>query len=217
MTLLTSGRRGFTLIELLTVIAIVGILLVLAIPAFNSLGKASKMQAGVRQISNALNLARQYAITHRTTTRVVFPHDATGSRPEWAYRAFSIIASNRTLVEYTRQNGLANPGTFCWEYISKWEVLPEGIVLSNSVNTLLGPEAFPFPGTSNTLAGTLTYIQFGPTGAAFSSDRTKRQIFLGEGFILGTTSFMASNSSNSSMVATATVDNLIGRVTISRP
>jgi prepilin-type N-terminal cleavage/methylation domain-containing protein len=61
-----SNERAFTLIEMIAVIVIIGIIVAVGIPAMTSLTRAAGLQGGVRQIMNAAQLTRQFAITHRT-------------------------------------------------------------------------------------------------------------------------------------------------------
>src|ERR1035438_4660881 len=71
--MMKSRRDGFTLIEMLTVIVIIAVILGIGVPAFTNLMKSGGLSGASREVANTLGLARQYAITHRTTTRVVFP------------------------------------------------------------------------------------------------------------------------------------------------
>ncbi len=75
-------KAGFTLIEMLTVIVIIVIVLSIGVPAFTSLMKSGGLSGASREIANSLGLARQYAITHRTVTRVVFPYSGTVVTPQ---------------------------------------------------------------------------------------------------------------------------------------
>jgi len=64
-------RTGaFTLIEMIAVIVIIGIIIGIGIPAMSTLTRAAGLQGGVRQVMNAAQLARQFAITHRTPTEL---------------------------------------------------------------------------------------------------------------------------------------------------
>ncbi len=67
-------QLGFTLTELLITVAILGIGLAVAIPAFTSLTKKDKLQSQSSEIQTALNYARNEAI--RLNDNVVFCHSA---------------------------------------------------------------------------------------------------------------------------------------------
>jgi prepilin-type N-terminal cleavage/methylation domain-containing protein len=63
-------ERAFTLIELIAVIVIIGLIVAVGIPAMSGLTRSAGLQGGVRQISNAGQLARQLAITQRKITEL---------------------------------------------------------------------------------------------------------------------------------------------------
>ena len=90
-----SLRRGFTLVELLVVMGIMAILVLSAGPMFKGLTSSSGMQGATMQLRTTLSLARQWAITHRETTYVVFPltdSSPTGltSRASRAYNVYTV-------------------------------------------------------------------------------------------------------------------------------
>lgn len=164
-------RNGFTLAEILTVLVIIAIVLSIAIPAVTNLTKASALNYAAREVSNAMSLARQYAITQRTTTRVVFPYDGTGAlnHPDMWYHTYAVMANPTPTVPTG------------WKYVTKWEYLPAGVVFLrdplptapsvvgalNNPNSLAYQVNLPFPDTAvPTDLGTLSYIEFAPTGAA---------------------------------------------------
>ena len=69
---------GFTLVELLVVIAIIVLLSVLAMPAISSLVASGNMTRNVSELSDTLELARQYATANNTYVWVAF-YSSTGT------------------------------------------------------------------------------------------------------------------------------------------
>jgi type IV fimbrial biogenesis protein FimT len=64
------NKRGFTMIELIVVVALIGIIMVLAMPAFLSYWRTSTLRAGAEEFAAALNGARQIAIKENQTVCV---------------------------------------------------------------------------------------------------------------------------------------------------
>jgi prepilin-type N-terminal cleavage/methylation domain-containing protein len=209
-----SARAAFTLIELLVVIVIVGILVAVTIPAVSTLLKSGGLSASTRHVANALSLARQYAITHRTITRVVFPYSGTAgtNRAPW-YQSFAVIDMGQT------------------NYLTKWELLPAGAVFVDDNLALglttprpcldnLSREYLPFPNTNVGNSATLAFIEFRPTGAASASPAGGASVLtITEGFMNGTAVTPTSKTPTNTIanMATITVDNLVGRIAATRP
>jgi type II secretory pathway pseudopilin PulG len=190
---------------MLVVIVIVGIMLALTLPAVNNLMKSGGVSAASRHVSNSLNLARQYAITHRTRTRVVFPYIATPANSQAPqYLSYTVLAYNSSVV--------VGGG---WQYVGKWEVLPLGVVFLNgnvlgsgSLDNLPNDATMLFPNTATGVATPLAFIEFGPTGAASQAYTLTCQ----EGLMNG-----AGNPKPTSANASQyTVDNIIGRIKVTR-
>lgn len=106
--------RGFSLIELLTVIGVIVILMAFIVPAVSNFGRATGLTSAGNMVTHLTALARQTAISKSTLTALVMLGDQ-GTPAD--YRAF-------TVLEYTAGQG--------WSQISKWEILPEGIVVDRS-------------------------------------------------------------------------------------
>ena len=76
-------QAGFTLLEMLTVLAIVGIFVLIAIPALKGYNQSTGIRASAKQIAGDLWLARQKAITTST------PHSIRFESGESSYTLFS--------------------------------------------------------------------------------------------------------------------------------
>ena len=220
-------RISFTLVEMLAVVVIIGMLVVAGIPAFMRISTAGSLNSSLRQVSNALALARQYAITQRTTTRVIFPSKYTTDNANgrgWTnmtYVSFAVISSNRAVS-----------GAAAWTYISKWEYLPMGSVFfRHNDSPLQNPKLEYLASDSNvpTNSGgssgiTMNYIEFQPTGAA--SAVCTYPLIIREGFVTNTVAGGGNptygqngpgvNANTPNNVGTITVDNLIGHISVTR-
>jgi prepilin-type N-terminal cleavage/methylation domain-containing protein len=167
-----SQRKGFTLLELLIVIGIMGLMLAVGIPAFESFSKRS-MNSASPALMSTLRLARQHAITHRRYVWVVFPDAGSGNgqggvlnyndeEVELALRSFAVI-----------EGDINNQPD---EYITEWKYLPQGIYFddkltkSNSVFKSYdsgGTTAYyPFPNSTSSDQN-MPAIQFRPNGRAY--------------------------------------------------
>ena len=115
---------GFTLIELLTVIVIAGIMMGIGVLSFTRLSKGTKLQTAGSNLVNTMEMARQYAITHRVTTLVVFPLDrsqpTTNIAPPYISYAVAVTPDGNS--------GEDEINTNC-TYLTDWRKLPDGIVL----------------------------------------------------------------------------------------
>jgi len=217
-------RISFTLVEMLAVVVIIGMLVVAGIPAFMRISTAGSLNSSLRQVSNAMSLARQYAITQRTNTRVIFPSKLTTdnvngrSFTNTAYVSFAVLSSNRAV------NGVG-----AWTYISKWEYLPVGSVFFYpTILTIVGKldklaSDINIPTTNGATSGiTMNYIEFQPTGAV--SVMCANPLVIREGFVAnsmggGVPIYTQGGPGGANVpinVGTITADTLIGHIKVTR-
>jgi prepilin-type N-terminal cleavage/methylation domain-containing protein len=229
-----NKQRGFTLVEMLAVLVIMGLLIIFAVPAVEHVMKSSGLSAATREVSNTLGLARQYAITHRTNTRVIFAYNngvpQTSSNQD--YIAYTVVVADPAATPAPGNN-------VGWDYIGKWEFLPNGVIFLNDTpgNTPFAVPPSPtgpflggynlnttlqnnfllyFPATNSVNLVAFAYIEFGPTGADTRSDGNTDQITLTEGFIQPPSANLYPFRTSSNFVNIA-VDSIVGRIQIQRP
>lgn len=96
--------------------AIVIFMFTVALPAFKGWGRGTSMQIAMENLRSTCALARQWAITHRETTYLVFPDDQitdySGSDKQHAPKAL------RSYNIFTTSDG----------YLREWTYLPDGII-----------------------------------------------------------------------------------------
>lgn len=68
--------RGFSLAELLTVLAIIGVLVTLSVPALRGVSETGSMTQAITRISGTLEQARNFAVANNTHTWVAFSDNA---------------------------------------------------------------------------------------------------------------------------------------------
>jgi prepilin-type N-terminal cleavage/methylation domain-containing protein len=87
-----QGRQsGYSLVELLTVVAIVGILGLVTVPAFITFYQSNKMKASMRNFTTDLRSVRQLAITSGTQAMLSYATGATA-------RSYDIYLGNKPFL-----------------------------------------------------------------------------------------------------------------------
>ncbi len=186
-----AGSFGFTLVELLVVIAIIGFLMALVLPSFSGMGRGSAVRSAHMQLRSTVSLARQWAITHREKTYVIFP-DSTLSFSGAAKSEVRLAL--RSYAVYAERSG----------FIKDWTVLPPGVIFNTTTNRLsdgAGDTSFVnlMGGKSNTFRNALTVFDlpfpytnstpqsvfalgFFPDGRSANTDYIKYAVYFSEGF-----------------------------------
>lgn len=145
------NKIGFTLIEMLGVLTIMAILMAVTISSFRGLGKSSRMDAALNQLTATLRLSRQLAITKTAPVSVVFP--SYSQNTNYGLRAYAAF-----------QNG---------QQVCEWKYLPEGIffndsgaLTANCFNASYNVKNTNFPGLPQ---GDYACIRFRPDGTINAS------------------------------------------------
>ncbi len=139
------------------VLAIMGIMMVAAMPSFVQFTRNSRIKGGAQTVVSALRTARSHAITKRKNCAVLFNMDA--SNVGYAVKIYW-DPGTATDSHYPEGGSVTN-----------WKALPKTIIMTPAQGTtLLNCVNIPFPNDTDTIIEpTIPAIVFKPTGGATSS------------------------------------------------
>ncbi len=149
---------GFTAVELMIVLAIMGIMLVAAMPSFVQFTRNSRIKSGAQIVVSALRTARSHAIKRRKRCAVLFNMDIDNS----GY-AVKIYWDPGTASESHYPEGGS---------VTNWKALPKTIRMEATTSLTKIPN-IPFPNDSNADNPNVGRIIFKPTGGAMFGAATK--------------------------------------------
>jgi prepilin-type N-terminal cleavage/methylation domain-containing protein len=181
-----TSPRAFTLIELMVVIGIIAALLIVVVPAVNSLSKSGGRKAAIASLLGIIEQARAEAIKSGQATYVVFPEFATASQPtreRYHFKSFALFEDDPVNATTPRQ-------------LTGWKTLASGVSLradSSSTEAItnlpdaatLTPSATITFTPENTATATFHCLKFNPTGELEApTSNVKLAVF--EGNVSGT-------------------------------
>jgi type II secretory pathway pseudopilin PulG len=105
-SLRSSREAGYSLAEALVVLAIVGMISVIAIPQFLTYQRAGRLKVALRNVTGDLRAARQRAVSQGHLVRISFSLDATRG----SYQMYDGVTDSAGVTTWTALYPIAVPG-----------------------------------------------------------------------------------------------------------
>ena len=156
---MNKRMSGFTVVELMVVLAIMGIMLVAAMPNLVQFTRNSRIKSGAQTVISVLRTARSHAITKRKKCAVLFNFDPDAHNLGYAVKIYW------DPEDYPEGGSVTN-----------WKTLPKTIIMTDGAGLPAcnsGGGGVPFPNDSNTADINVKYICFKPTGATVNVSNDK--------------------------------------------
>lgn len=155
-----APARAFTLLELLVVVAIIGMLAAISVPAIRALSQTNTVAAGHRQLLDDLAYARRLALSgrrvvylvlapptlraHADTLRNADPRFYPPALKDRALRQLTNLVEGQytAYALFTRRSVGDQPGQDNPTYLTDWKRLPDGLLFETNAYVDLGNRWF---------------------------------------------------------------------------
>lgn len=187
-----GGRSAFTLVEMLAVLAVMGLLMALVVPATSGIMSGFSLTQQGQELTDKLSLCRQLAMTQNRETELRIVKTGTGTNAAYAYQIWVADAQGANAVAYGRVIRLP-------------ETIQINEELSPMMNVLTTGEA-NFPA----LGGTKTYhsLRYRTNGSALGAFGNSNYL---------TISYSRDSASDPKNFYTVQLNPVTGLLTVYRP
>jgi prepilin-type N-terminal cleavage/methylation domain-containing protein len=154
-----APEAGYSLAEMLVVVAIIGVMSLVAVPQFMTFYRQSKMRSAVRQFTADIRATRQRAISKNNLTVISFTMGATPASPG--------VRGQYAIYDFNGWDFSTDPDTRRWRRVGQPRKLDEAVYFlpSSFANNVVGDDddklddiAFKADGTIVNLPGTPTVV-----------------------------------------------------------